>query len=194
MGVEVLPQMLVPEVPPTLLPSEPQRTSYRTDLPKAIQGAVSTTQRPCQRLIRLARGIQCKLFPDSKESSMLRSLAFVCASIVLMGQPHGGAPIGCGDPQHPIREAHGQAGRIGIAVGVLDAKGSRVICQGKLEQGDPRVLNGDTLFEIGSVTKVFTSLLLADSVGRGEVALTDPVTKYLPAGVHLPERAIASSR
>jgi D-alanyl-D-alanine-carboxypeptidase/D-alanyl-D-alanine-endopeptidase len=49
-------------------------------------------------------------------------------------------------------------------------------------------LDGDTVFEIGSVTKVFTSLLLADMVQRGEVALTDPVAKYLPPGIKMPER------
>ena len=48
--------------------------------------------------------------------------------------------------------------------------------------------NGDTIFEIGSATKVFTSLLLADMVQRGEVALNDPVAKFLPAGVSVPER------
>jgi hypothetical protein len=42
-------------------------------------------------------------------------------------------------------------------------------------------LDGDTGFEIGSVTKVFTALLLADLVRKGEVALADPVAKYLPA-------------
>jgi hypothetical protein len=36
-------------------------------------------------------------------------------------------------------------------------------------------LNGDTTFEIGLETKVFTSLLLADMVRRGEVALGHPV-------------------
>jgi len=50
-------------------------------------------------------------------------------------------------------------------------------------------VNGDTVFEIGSITKVFTSLLLADAVERGEVALTDPVAKFLPAKVKMPERA-----
>ena len=38
------------------------------------------------------------------------------------------------------------------------------------------------------MTKVFTSLLLADMVQRGEVALADPVAKYLPADVKVPER------
>jgi len=39
-----------------------------------------------------------------------------------------------------------------------------------------------SLFEIGSITKVFTALLLADMAARGEVRLDDPVAKYLPAG------------
>src|SRR5512132_4333622 len=41
---------------------------------------------------------------------------------------------------------------------------------------------------MGSATKVFTSLLLADSVRRGEVALSDPASKYLPPDVKIPER------
>jgi len=77
---------------------------------------------------------------------------------------------------------------VGIVVGVVEPQGRRVVAYGSLNQGDPRPLNGDTIFEIGSATKVFTSLLLADMVQRGEVALTDPVAKYLPAGVKVPER------
>jgi CubicO group peptidase (beta-lactamase class C family) len=38
------------------------------------------------------------------------------------------------------------------------------------------------------VIKVFTSLLLANMAQRGEVALTDPVAKYLPARLKMPER------
>src|SRR6185437_13514122 len=77
---------------------------------------------------------------------------------------------------------------VGIVVGVIDATGQRIIAYGNLDKGDNRPLNGDTVFEIGSVTKVFTSLLLADMVQRGEVALTDPVAKYLPPQVKVPER------
>jgi CubicO group peptidase (beta-lactamase class C family) len=77
---------------------------------------------------------------------------------------------------------------VGIVVGVIDSTGRRVISDGKFDVGDSRAVDGNTIFEIGSVTKVFTSLLLADMVQRGEVALTDPVAKYLPVGVKMPER------
>lgn len=77
---------------------------------------------------------------------------------------------------------------VGIVVGVIDPKGRRVVAYGSLDKGDARPLNGATVFEIGSVTKVFTSLLLMDMVQRGEVNLTDPVVKFLPAGVRVPQR------
>jgi D-alanyl-D-alanine-carboxypeptidase/D-alanyl-D-alanine-endopeptidase len=77
---------------------------------------------------------------------------------------------------------------IGIVVGVIDAKGRRIIAYGSLAKDDQRPLNGDTIFEIGSITKVFTSLALMDMVQKGEVSVTDPVSKYLPAAVKAPER------
>ncbi len=76
---------------------------------------------------------------------------------------------------------------LGIVVGIIEPQGRRVIVYGKADNGDPRPLDSDSVFEIGSVTKVFTSLLLADMVQRGEVALTDPVAKYLPKEVRVPE-------
>ncbi len=77
---------------------------------------------------------------------------------------------------------------IGIVVGLVGPRGRRVISYGHLGKGDRRSLNGDTDFEIGSVTKVFTALLLADMVRKGEVALSDPVARYVPSGIEIPER------
>jgi CubicO group peptidase (beta-lactamase class C family) len=73
-------------------------------------------------------------------------------------------------------------------VGVIDAKGRRVVAYGSLAKDDQRPLNGDTIFETGSITKVFTSLVLMDMVQKGEVAVTDPISKYLPPSVKMPER------
>jgi serine-type D-Ala-D-Ala carboxypeptidase/endopeptidase len=78
--------------------------------------------------------------------------------------------------------------RVGIVVGMIDPAGRRIIAIGSLGKDDKRPLNGDTIFEIGSITKVFTLLLPADMVQRGEVSLSDPVAKYLPPGVKMPER------
>jgi CubicO group peptidase (beta-lactamase class C family) len=77
---------------------------------------------------------------------------------------------------------------VGIVVGVITPEGRHIVAYGHLAQGDPRTLNGDTIFEIGSATKVFTSLLLADMVQRGQATLDDPVSKYLPKTAKMPER------
>src|SRR5580704_13650102 len=77
---------------------------------------------------------------------------------------------------------------VGLVVGVIEPTGRRVVAYGSLAKDDSRPLNGDTIFEIGSITKVFTSLLLADAVERHEVALSDPIAKYLPPQVKVPER------
>ena len=78
---------------------------------------------------------------------------------------------------------------IGIVVGVIDSGGPRVISFGSAAKNDKRPLNGDTVFEIGSITKEFTSLLLTDMARRGEVALTDPVSRFLPQDVTTPGRS-----
>jgi D-alanyl-D-alanine-carboxypeptidase/D-alanyl-D-alanine-endopeptidase len=76
---------------------------------------------------------------------------------------------------------------IGIVVGVIEPQGRRIISVGHRNAGDSRPLDGEAVFEIGSVTKVFTALLLADMVTKKEVALSDPVAKYLPADAKIPE-------
>ena len=93
------------------------------------------------------------------------------------------------DIRHILAERiDGEHRGIGIVVGVITPQGRRVISHGAFAQGDPRRLDGDTVFEIASVGKVFTALALADMVQRGEVALDDPVAKYLPPSVTMPER------
>jgi CubicO group peptidase (beta-lactamase class C family) len=77
---------------------------------------------------------------------------------------------------------------IGIVVGIVGSRGRTVVACGHSKRGDTESLTGDTVFEIGSVSKVFTALLLADMVRNKEVALSDPVAKYLPPSVNIPQR------
>jgi len=82
----------------------------------------------------------------------------------------------------------GHADRIGIVVGVIEPDGRRIVAYGSAGADAARPLDGDTLFEIGSITKVFTALLLADMASNGELDLDDPVENLLPRGVDVPER------
>ncbi len=86
-------------------------------------------------------------------------------------------------------QARVEEGRaIGIVLGVLEADGSaRVVSYGDAGPSG-RALGETTVFELGSITKAFTGILLAEMVARGEVAFSDPVSKYLPDGVSMPSR------
>lgn len=48
-------------------------------------------------------------------------------------------------------------------------------------------INENTIFAIGSITKVFTTILLADTVQEDVIKLNDPVDKYLPSIIKVPQ-------
>ena len=68
--------------------------------------------------------------------------------------------------------------------GVLEAT---LLNYGTTAKDNGQPVTSDTVYEIGSITKVFTGILLAEAVGSGEVQLDDPIQKYLPPGIHAPE-------
>ena len=74
---------------------------------------------------------------------------------------------------------------MGLVAATIDGGRHSVTVYGR--SGTDRPLDADTVFEIGSISKVLTSLLLADMVRRGEVAMDDPASKFLPAGVRMPD-------
>jgi len=77
---------------------------------------------------------------------------------------------------------------VGIAVGIINEKGIKLINYGKMNVKESREVAADSFFEIGSITKVFTGILLADMVTRGEMKLDDPISLYLPKSVKVPTR------
>jgi serine-type D-Ala-D-Ala carboxypeptidase/endopeptidase len=76
----------------------------------------------------------------------------------------------------------------GIVVGMLQPDGrTRIVAYGDPGAGQPP-LDGNSVFEIGSISKVFTATVLAELVQEGKVTLDDPVQKFLPSTVHIPSR------
>ena len=76
----------------------------------------------------------------------------------------------------------------GIVVGLVDEAGTRRVFAYGNPGPNALPLAGDSVFEIGSMTKVFTGVLLADMVQRGEVELATPVADLLPPHVRVPSR------
>jgi CubicO group peptidase (beta-lactamase class C family) len=86
-----------------------------------------------------------------------------------------------------VRERVRSTRSAGIVAGVVFADGrTRVVAYG--DAGAGKRLNASSVFEIGSITKVFTATLLSEMVRRGEVKLDDPLARFLPKAVHMPTR------
>lgn len=74
-----------------------------------------------------------------------------------------------------------------IAVGIIDKDGPKYYCFGtKTVGGQP--VNEHTIYEIGSISKTFTGILLAQMALEGQLKTDDPAQKHLPATVILPTR------
>ena len=76
--------------------------------------------------------------------------------------------------------------RVGVVVAAGTPGGTHVAGCGDTGRGS--VPDARTLFEIGSITKTFTALLLADGVVGGRWRLDTPVRELLPTGTDVPNR------
>lgn len=75
----------------------------------------------------------------------------------------------------------------GMVIGIIDKEGSQIFSAGQESEKNPRKPDANTVFEIGSVTKTFTSLLALDMQRRGELKLSDPISRHLPGGTKVPK-------
>src|SRR5918993_2964244 len=74
-----------------------------------------------------------------------------------------------------------------MVIGLIDPNGTQFYGYGKLSNSSNATVNENTIFNIGSITKVFTTILLADMVNKGLIKLDDPIEKDLPSHVSVPQ-------
>lgn len=114
-------------------------------------------------------------------------LILFCSIKCLFAQSNGEPPPEAGITK-ALDDCIRQKRSVGIVVGLIDKHGSKVYARGRMNVNSSRAVDAETIFEIGSVTKVFTSLLLQDMVERGELGLDDPIDKFLPKSVKVPSK------
>ena len=79
-------------------------------------------------------------------------------------------------------------GHVGLAVGVIAGDEHVVEGFGRARDDSSEPPSRQTIFEIGSITKVFTGVLLAEMAAEGVVGLDDPLDMHLPVEVSPPSR------
>ncbi len=73
----------------------------------------------------------------------------------------------------------------GMAIALIDSSGTRYFNFGKTEKNG-KVVDENTIYEIGSITKVFTGIMLAKQVLDGDVKMDDGVNGLLPDSIDIP--------
>ena len=117
----------------------------------------------------------------------MKALIRICVAMLLLGcKVSQAAELNDDELINAFLHEHFDHKNVGMVIGTIDRDGARVFSAGKLDNGTDQEVNGDTAFEIGSISKTFTVLLLYGMVQRGEMKLDDPVAKYLPASVRMP--------
>jgi serine-type D-Ala-D-Ala carboxypeptidase/endopeptidase len=76
----------------------------------------------------------------------------------------------------------------GIAVAIIEDSKSKFYSFGQSNIDSHETVSPKTLFEIGSITKVFTCSMLSLFVQKNELTLNDPAQKHLPSAISLPEK------
>jgi D-alanyl-D-alanine-carboxypeptidase/D-alanyl-D-alanine-endopeptidase len=85
-----------------------------------------------------------------------------------------------------LNKVKGHLPNASIVVGIIGPNGTQVYSYGNISKTNSTKVNGNTIFDTASITKTFTTTLLADMVKQGLVNLEDPIEKYLPATVKVP--------
>jgi serine-type D-Ala-D-Ala carboxypeptidase/endopeptidase len=74
-----------------------------------------------------------------------------------------------------------------IVIGIIDKDGTHFFNFGK-KSDYGSAADEHTIYEIGSITKTFTAILLAQQAIDGKLKIDDPIKNYLPSQVKVPQR------
>jgi len=67
-----------------------------------------------------------------------------------------------------------------LSIGIIDGSTTSTYFYGETKKGTAKLPDETSLYEIGSISKTFTAVLLAHAVNEKKIALTDDIRKYLP--------------
>lgn len=92
------------------------------------------------------------------------------------------------DVKHNVIAKVDAGNMLGAVIGYFDGDKVEYFSYGKTRTKNGENVDENSVFEIGSISKVFTTILLANKVINGEMKLSDPISLYLPEHIKTPKR------
>ncbi|MBT8254654.1 MAG: serine hydrolase [Flavobacteriaceae bacterium] len=123
---------------------------------------------------------------------MLHKRVLLPFVLILSGLMVSAQPIIPDDVKSEIKNRVENGINPSIVIGIINADGTDYYSYGKKSLSNDEPVNENSIYEIGSISKTFTGVILAQLVKEGKVKLDDPLQKYLPEGVTAPTRNGAS--
>jgi D-alanyl-D-alanine-carboxypeptidase/D-alanyl-D-alanine-endopeptidase len=123
----------------------------------------------------------------------MRSLRNGIASLLLVAVL---APPGTAQAQSALlEEAVGlssfvmflESGAVGMVLAVVHGEDQMVVGYGETAEGSGQEPDGKSLLRLGSGSKVFAGELLGDLAADGQLSLTDPLERFAPEGIRVPD-------
>ncbi|MGZ5192051.1 MAG: serine hydrolase domain-containing protein [Flavisolibacter sp.] len=71
----------------------------------------------------------------------------------------------------------------GMSIGILKDGKTYFYHYGETEKGKNKLPNDKTIYEIGSISKTFTAILLAYAVNERKLNLNDPINNHMPSSI-----------
>jgi CubicO group peptidase (beta-lactamase class C family) len=128
-----------------------------------------------------------------KRATVLAALVVAALALLIAPRPPALGPDSTGDPglAQRVREAAGDGAHRGLSVALIE--NGRVTYAGVGDTGgpDPRPVDEHTSYELGSIAKTMTGMLLADLAGEG-LSPDTPVRELLP-GVAFSDPAVGNA-
>jgi serine-type D-Ala-D-Ala carboxypeptidase/endopeptidase len=79
-----------------------------------------------------------------------------------------------------------ESGATGMVVAVVDGEDQMVVGYGETAKDSGQQPDGKSLLRLGSGSKVFAGELLGGLAAEGQLALTDPLQRFAPEGIQIP--------
>ena len=72
------------------------------------------------------------------------------------------------------------AANCGLSIGIINGDKTEMYFYGSTNKKTANLPDAETMYEIGSVTKTFTSIILAHAINEGKIKADDDIRKYIP--------------